>query len=193
MRSTCILAVATASLALSGCQATKEALGLGKRPPDEFQVVSHAPLAMPPTDALVPPDPGAPRPQEQSAAQLAELAVVGTAGGAGEAPLVASASTSGESDSAGEQAFLQSAGAAKADPKIRQLVNQEADAEAQAIKDSLYNKIMFWRKPDPPGTVVDAKAEQQRLQENAALGRPMTEGATPVIVRRKRALLEGIF
>jgi hypothetical protein len=57
----------------------------------------------------------------------------------------------------------------------------------------LYNKILFWQTPPPPGTVVDAKAEQQRLQENAALGKPLTQGPTPVIVRRKRAMLEGIF
>ena len=54
-------------------------------------------------------------------------------------------------------------------------------------------RFSFWQTPPPPGTVVDAKAEQQRLQENAALGKPLTQGATPVIVRRKRAMLEGIF
>jgi hypothetical protein len=32
--------------------------------------------------------------------------------------------------------------------------------------------------PVPPPT-VDAAAEQQRLQENAALGQPVTKGATP--------------
>ena len=95
--------------------------------------------------------------------------------------------------SAGEEAFLQNAGVAKADPKIRQLVDSEAQAESDAIKDNLYNKILFWQTQPPPGVVVDAKAEQQRLQENASLGKPLTQGPTPVIVRRKRAMLEGIF
>ena len=67
-----LLVAAVASLALSGCESMREAIGLGKHPPDEFEVVTHPPLAMPPNDDLVPPTPGAPRPQEQSASQLAE-------------------------------------------------------------------------------------------------------------------------
>ena len=189
-----LLLVATAGLALSGCTATMNALGMGKHPPDEFVVVTHPPLQLPANYDLAPPQPGAPRPQEESAAQLAEAAVVGT-GAQAEGTDTASSTQvlpSGPA-TAGEEAFLQNAGVAKADPKIRQIVDFEAQAESDAIKDNLYNKILFWQTQPPPGTVVDAKAEQQRLQENAALGKPLTQGPTPVIVRRKRAMLEGIF
>ncbi len=189
-----LLLVAAAGLGLSGCSATMNALGLGKHPPDEFVVVTHPPLQVPANFDLVPPQPGAPRPQEESAAQLAEAAVVGT-GGQAEGTDTASSTQilpAGPA-SAGEEAFLQNAGVAKADPKIRQLVDSEAQAESDAIKDNLYNKILFWQTQPPPGVVVDAKAEQQRLQENASLGKPLTQGPTPVIVRRKRAMLEGIF
>ena len=189
-----LLLVAAAGLGLSGCSATMNALGMGKHPPDEFVVVTHPPLQVPANFDLVPPQPGAPRPQEESAAQLAEAAVVGT-GAQAEGTDTASSTQilpAGPA-SAGEEAFLQNAGVAKADPKIRQLVDSEAQAESDAIKDDLYNKILFWQTQPPPGTVVDAKAEQQRLQENAALGKPLTQGPTPVIVRRKRAMLEGIF
>jgi len=189
-----LLLVAAAGLALSGCTATMNALGMGKHPPDEFVVVTHPPLEVPADLTLVPPQPGAPRPQEESAAQLAEAAVLGT-GAQAEGTDTASSTQilpSGPA-TAGEEAFLQNAGVAKADPKIRQLVDTEAQAESDAIKDNLYNKILFWQTQPPPGTVVDAKAEQQRLQEKAALGKPLTQGPTPVIVRRKRAMLEGIF
>ena len=189
-----LLLVAAAGLGLSGCSATMNALGMGKHPPDEFVVVTHPPLQVPANFDLVPPQPGAPRPQEESAAQLAEAAVVGT-GAQAEGTDTASSTQilpAGPA-SAGEEAFLQNAGVAKADPKIRQLVDSEAQAESDAIKDNLYNKILFWQTQPPPGTVVDAKAEQQRLQENASLGKPLTQGPTPVIVRRKRAMLEGIF
>jgi hypothetical protein len=189
-----LLLVAAAGLALSGCTATMNALGMGKHPPDEFVVVTHPPLEVPADLTLVPPQPGAPRPQEESAAQLAEAAVLGT-GTQAEGTDTASSTQilpSGPA-TAGEEAFLQNAGVAKADPKIRQLVDTEAQAESDAIKNNLYNKILFWQTQPPPGTVVDAKAEQQRLQENAALGKPLTQGPTPVIVRRKRAMLEGIF
>ena len=189
-----LLLVAAAGLGLSGCSATMNALGMGKHPPDEFVVVTHPPLQVPANFDLVPPQPGAPRPQEESAAQLAEAAVVGT-GAQAEGTDTASSTQilpAGPA-SAGEEAFLQNAGVAKADPKIRQLVDSEAQAETDEIKDNLYNKILFWQTQPPPGVVVDAKAEQQRLQENASLGKPLTQGPTPVIVRRKRAMLEGIF
>ena len=58
---------------------------------------------------------------------------------------------------------------------------------------SFIDSLLFWQKQDPPGTVVNAKEEQQRLRENAALGKPVTEGSTPVIERRKKAPLEGLF
>ena len=189
-----LLLVAAAGLGLSGCAATLNALGMGKHPPDEFVVVTHPPLQVPANFDLVPPQPGAPRPQEESAAQLAEAAVVGTGAQAEGTDSASSTQVlpAGPA-SAGEEAFLQNAGVAKADPKIRQLVDSEAQAESDAIKDDLYNKILFWQTQPPPGVVVDAKAEQQRLQENASLGKPLTQGPTPVIVRRKRAMLEGIF
>ena len=49
------------------------------------------------------------------------------------------------------------------------------------------------QKPVPPGTAVDAGKEAQRLRENTALGRPATEGTTPVIKRKKQGWLEGLF
>ena len=48
----------------------------------------------------------------------------------------------------------------------------------------------------PPGAdrVVDPTKESQRIRETQALGRPITEGQTPIIERRKKkGLLEGIF
>jgi hypothetical protein len=58
-------------LALSGCTGFKQAIGLEPTMPDEFEVVSRAPLTIPPDFDLRPPKPGAPRPQEVSAAKLA--------------------------------------------------------------------------------------------------------------------------
>ena len=60
----CAALVAGICVGLAGCDSTKQALGMGKNPPDEFQVVTHAPLSMPPDFNLVPPKPGETRPQE---------------------------------------------------------------------------------------------------------------------------------
>jgi hypothetical protein len=191
------LCVLTLSLTLGGCNSqTREALGLTKRSPDEFQVVSNAPLSMPPDYNLRPPTPGAPRPQEGTVREQAERVVFGYPGaGTGNVPSRLPEIGVGEASaaqSAGEASLLQSAGTSGVDPNIRQLVDSETAAD-QADSQQLIDSIVFWRKPEPYGTVVDPTEEQRRLQENAALGAPPTQGTTPVIERRQKGLLEGLF
>lgn len=76
-----LLAVAclSASLLLPGCTGFERAIGMEKVTPDEFAVESRAPLTIPPEFDLRPPQPGAPRPQEASAADQAKK-VIDTAG-----------------------------------------------------------------------------------------------------------------
>ena len=45
------------SLSVSGCSEARRAMGFEKQPPDEFQVVQRAPLALPPEFSLRPPAP----------------------------------------------------------------------------------------------------------------------------------------
>lgn len=49
------------ALGVSGCESTRETFGLNKQSPDEFAVVSRAPLSLPPDFTLRVPEPGAPR------------------------------------------------------------------------------------------------------------------------------------
>ena len=189
------LAAVALAVSLGGCQQTRQALGLEKTAPDEFQVVARAPLSLPPDYNLRPPQPGVARPQEGTTRDQAKSAIFGdpSAGGFqlggalgyGVAPAVSSASP-------GEAALLQKAGAADINPTIRQQVDLET-ASLIAQDQRFIDRLIFWRKAEAYGTVVDPAQEQQRLQENAALGRPATAGETPTIERKKRALLEGIF
>lgn len=193
MRRTPILIAALAvalPLATGGCSGVKETLGLTKQSPDEFRVVSRAPLSMPPDYNLRPPTPGAPRPQEGTPRDQAQQAVLGIAPDA--IPPIGQGEESEAAQSSGESALLQSAGATGVDPNIRQLVDTET-AEDEADSKTLADTLVFWREPEPYGTVVDPAAEQKRLQENAATGQPVTEGETPTIVRKKKGVLEGIF
>ena len=185
-----LLLMAAAGCALSACEQTKQAIGIGKNPPDEFQVVAQAPLSMPPDFNLPTPTPGAPRPQQGTAETEAQNALLANTSGAAGGALAGT--TPDATQSSGEQALLQTAGASTPDPKIRTVVDQEAAADAAASQD-LMDRLAFWRTPEPSGTIVDPQAEQQRLQQNAALGQPVTTGATPTIKRKKKALLEGIF
>ncbi|HEV7371791.1 DUF3035 domain-containing protein [Arenibaculum sp.] len=174
---TAILALGLA--ALSGCSGLRETLGLDRNPPDEFQVVSRAPLEVPAQFELPPPNPGAPRPQEMTPTRAAASTLFG--GAAGQAA----------GDTEGERTLLAQAGADAAVPNIRAIVNRESVEVAEA-RESFLDSLLFWQDPEPPGTVVDPRGEARRLRENSALGRPVTEGETPIIVRKRRAPLEGL-
>src|SRR6478736_5551206 len=78
MRKVVIVAAATASLlALSACGGKQGGVFAGGGGPDEFAVARQAPLVIPPDFALVPPKPGAPRPQEADSSTQALQAMFG--------------------------------------------------------------------------------------------------------------------
>ena len=177
-----VLMLAAGAAVLAGCSSEKwgRSLGFIHDPPDEFAVTTRAPLAMPPSFTLPEPRPGAIRPQEQSQRTQAELDLV---------PQMAL--SNGEAGSSpGQQSLVQAAGPT-APAQIR------AEVDQQALKDrpsqGLWSKLAFWRKPQPPGIVVDPQKEAQRIRENAALGQSQETGDTPIVQPRKKGWLEGIF
>ncbi len=94
-----LLVLSSLGLLLAGCQGG----GLNRSRPDEFAVARQAPLVIPPDYSLVPPQPGAPRPQDTAASTQAMQALFG-----GPAPR-----------SATERLTLEQAGNAQADSGIR--------------------------------------------------------------------------
>ncbi|MBS0559461.1 MAG: DUF3035 domain-containing protein [Proteobacteria bacterium] len=178
-----LAAVLAAATALAGCsQDLSRTFGFTHDAPDEFTVTTRAPLSMPPSYTLRPPRPGAPRPQEVSERQKAEQALVPEqALGAQSAP---------SAPSPGQEALLSQAGPA-APKDIRAEVDQEAAADAPG--QSFTDKLLFWRTPPQPGIVVDPTKEAQRLRQNAALGRSVEDGDTPIIQPKQKGLLEGLF
>ena len=60
---------------LAGCSDFRQAIGMDRVGPDEFAVESRAPLTIPPDYDLRPPQAGAARPQEVSAAEKARKAI----------------------------------------------------------------------------------------------------------------------
>ena len=65
--------ISSLGLILAGCQGN----ALNRQRPDEFAVARQAPLVIPPDYALVPPQPGAPRPQDTAASTQAMQALFG--------------------------------------------------------------------------------------------------------------------
>ena len=176
-------------LALSACEGVREQLGLNKQSPDEFRVISRAPLSLPPDFTLRPPEPGIPRPQEGTATQQARKAVFRL-----EQPKTQPLSEQVKADgrTLGELSLLKAAGADKIDPGIRQTIDFET-RQINAESDDFIEALVFWRDKETPGRVVDATAEAKRLRANAALGRAVTAGETPTIERKSKGLFEGLF
>lgn len=166
-----IVLLGLSAAALSACGSPlSESLGYGKESPDEFAIVTKAPLVIPPDYSLRPPRPGAPSPRETSPESVAQASLLGTSS------LLDQEASAGPS--AGELALLSNAGALNADPAVRALI----DNETRALKrkdEQFLSEVLFWQKPSEPNRIVDATNEAQRLRENEALGRPVTEGETP--------------
>ena len=130
--------LAAAALTTAGCAAAGRALGVEKVTPDEFRVVSKAPLVVPPDYALRPPAPGKPRPQELAPESQARLALLGRAEAANR--------------STGESLLAEKAGASKADPLIRYVVDDEFGDVAHKDR-GFADRVMFWKKAPPASTV----------------------------------------
>lgn len=176
-------ALLTVALGLPGCTAVKAALGMSKQKPDEFAVVTKQPLVVPPDFNLRPPRPGALGPTETTPLDAAKETVFGVE----EKPVLAK-----DGQSAGEVALLENAGAAAADPQIRQVIAAETRG-AEAKSDTFVDEVMFWKddtvKPDP---VVDAAAEASRIRAAEDAGQPVAEAA-PVTNQPEAPAKKGFF
>jgi hypothetical protein len=164
------------ALSLGGCSSAARVLGMDKVTPDEFRVVSQAPLTVPPDYSLRPPAPGEPRPQELQPESAARAALLGQ--------------RAAVERSQGEHMLATRAGADHADPLIRYMVDDEFGDIAHKDR-GFADFVMFWRRGqsstpsgaglNTPGAntpaPVDAAAEQARL---AAL-----TGNQPIIIARQ--------
>jgi hypothetical protein len=176
MQSFSRLMLSVCLLALAGCGGgVAETLGLGRNSPDEFAVVDRPPLSLPPEFDLAPPRPGAPRPQEVSMPHKAEAMLFGEAAQGGE-------------ESGIEKEILAEAGADKANPAIRLLIDNESSEKIVGNK-HLVDELLWWKSDVTNATTVDAIAEAERLRKAKEEGESVTTGATPVIERNKSGWL----
>lgn len=168
-----VVLAALASLTLGGCASVRQALGSEKMAPDEFRVVSKAPLVVPPEFNLRPPRPGEARPMELRADLQARTAVFGVQTGA--------------AASDGEKLLVARAGGTNADPRIRAVIDEETGGVSRKPL-SFSDRIMGRTTPVAPNQPAnplpsEAEAERQRLEQQAI--RNATGGQT-VTVQQNR-------
>lgn len=154
--------MATTALALTACGSLRQSVGLTKVTPDEFVTVSTAPLSVPPEYGLRPPAVGQPRPQELAPESAARQILLGQ--------------RQAVTRTAGEQALVAQAGADRADPLARYVVDDEFGDLAHK-EEGWARRLMFWRKDDSASQAstttqgaegartIDASTEYARLQE----------------------------
>ncbi len=185
-----VVFVLAAGLSLAACDSVKQQLGFNREAPDEFTVLSRAPLAVPPDFALRPPQPGADRPQEGSERDRAKAALLGRS--AKNPRVYARELAANTSLTPGEKTVLTKAGANEAEADIRVTVDRETSTLAKEME-SFTDYLVFWEDRSYKGTAVDAQKEAQRIRENMDLGRSLSEGEPPKIERKSKGMLEGIF
>lgn len=172
-----IVAFGLIALALAACSrgSVSDALGLGKRAPDEFAVARQQPLVIPPEFQLRPPGPGETRsagsPGDRVRASLT-----------GQTPQAAApvADAPGGASSDGTSALLARTNRAAADPEIRRAVAQEAEGRDQ-VEETLVDRLLEWEP--------DTSADAERQSANQIDGRPAASAEAPIVVRRAQTPL----
>ncbi|MCA0369573.1 MAG: DUF3035 domain-containing protein [Proteobacteria bacterium] len=144
MHKTYVWALVATSVVLSGCDKTKEALGLKREQPDEYTILSRPPLSAPPCLALNPPKAGE-KPRFEAAGEDSAKEALGVSGEASARP------------SSAEDALLTNAKARPEDEKAPSPEREEADDEVPYL----------FGAPNK-GTVIDPKAEQEKYKDKTA-------------------------
>lgn len=172
-----MLAALVAASAASGCGTMSRSLGMTKVSPDEFRVVSQAPLTLPPDYSLRPPRPGEARPQELQPDQDARAALFGQD--------VAPAATQGE------RTLVTHAGAETVDPGIRDTIDFESQGVVRRNEDFV-NRLLAFGGSGNANTAapLDPTTEQQRLDSDEQIRR-VTGGGTVTIERNSGFKLPG--
>ncbi len=161
-----LLAVLAATSAASGCGTLQNARGA----PDEFRVVTQAPLTLPPDYNLRPPRPGEARPQERAPDAEARAALFGDDMGA--------------AASQGERVLVSNAGATAADPEIRDTIDFEAQGIVRRNEGFVNRLLAFGGSSAQAPAPVDAEEEARRLQDEEAVRR--ATGGGQVVIQRER-------
>jgi hypothetical protein len=161
----CRCALVGVALPLVGCTGFRQAIGVAKVSPDEFAVVTKAPLVIPPDYSLKPPAPGA-GPTSDSSELAAQRALIGDV----------NANTAGLTP--GERALLGDAGAQYADPMIRQIIDQEYAGIVDKDRD-FADRLIFWSHPNQAKAAeLNAAQEARRLGETEPGAKPAVKPAS---------------
>jgi hypothetical protein len=181
-----IVTVVLCTLALSACGdgSLREKVGLERKPLDEFQVLSRPPLTVPPDFNLRPPVDDAAAASNSNINNEARTLLLG------DTPAAATPATT-PAPSGADAVILQRTGADKAAPSVRDIIRAESgEAEDEAEKSTLDKLGKPFEKTEP---LVNPSKEEQRILENKAQGKSVTDGETPTTKPKSESILDRVF
>ena len=174
---------------LIGCSSARDIVGLGKQSPDEFEVVTRAPLSLPPDYGLRVPIPNISRTQEKSVRDSADDLI--SSRGSSSRQKLSRRNRLGATSPA-EDAILGRAQARSSDDSIRAKISSDNKTISGTDK-KLIDKIIFWQGAEKPGAILDPEKESKRINDLKSDGKTIANGDVPVIERADWGLLDGLF
>ena len=164
------------AVALGGCTQTTKALGITKNAPNEFNILTKAPLVVPPEYNLRPPELGTSSAENNYTQKSAREALIGDVDAA--------------EPTRGEIVLMSKAGVGNANQEIRLEIDGQNSVERKSTAFS--DRVLFWkdgRMVNPDGSPLDNELEAKRLESV----RSATGGGQVEITKRPRgAKLPGL-
>lgn len=164
-----LVALAAAAAATSACSTISQVTGSARQSPDEFRVVTQAPLTLPPDYSLRPPRPGEARPYQREPGAEARAALFGD--------------NVGTQASAGERAFVTAAGAQTADDEIRETIDYETQNVVRRDQ-GFVDRVLAFGGSGEQAAPLNPEEEERRLAEDEAIRR--ATGGGEVTIERDR-------
>lgn len=154
--------LAVLALATTACSSVGKQLGLTRQAPNEFNILTKAPLSVPPEYNLRPPKIGESSLENNYSQETAREALIGDIDSA--------------EPSEGEVVLMSKAGVGRANPEIRLEIDGQNSVERKSS--GFADTILFWnngRQVNPDGSPLDPEIEARRLKaiETATGGQPV--------------------
>mgnify|MGYP000678136273 CR=1 FL=1 len=153
-----ISTIALLGFAVTGCVSASKSLGLTKSAPNEFNILTKAPLVVPPEYNLRPPQLGTSNAENNYSQKSARDALIGDIDAA--------------EPTRGEVVLMSKAGVGRANQEIRLEIDGANSVERKSK--SFSDQVLFWQDGkvvQPDGSPMDPEVEAQRMESmNAATG-----------------------
>lgn len=151
--------ILAATVSVTACSGVRRAVGADKVTPDEFRVVTKAPLVVPPEYNLRPPAPGEPRPADVITEEMANSAAYGD--------------YSLTTASVAEQMLVGKISGGESDPTVRAAIDIENGVIQK--RRGFANRILFWREGDTADEADPTRlAAEDEIARRAQLGAAAT-------------------